>query len=482
MMKSLLISLFLLMWALPAFAVDYYISSSTGDDDNDGLTEQTAWQNLDQIYLTFYYNPLGPGDRLLLKRGDVWDGSVWQLRAEGNASDPAIMGAYGSGDNPIITSDGSLLQWSPMPCVTDVYRAYLGQRSIIKKVTEDGTTLSRVGGTNDPDITVILDQLTPGSFAASYGHDFIYMMATDQQSPATHETLVLRTGVEVRANHIIIEDIDFVGTWHAIVMRDSTGLVVRNVNVRGTESNAIYAIANVSDSTVENVEVRNSKGPGLYALNSSDIIFRNSRLFDITGESSIGLQTSTNIVVEGNEVWRGKSGVDYYFDEGSIVRNNWLYGVGICATPHGTDMQFYGNVCNLDGQPSAYGNRRYGISAANLGSSVLDIYDNIFFGAETYGLYAGETVIGAPVPGPITYRNNIVVMLDGGRAVNVWGHVTLDDNIYFSEGAMIWKWEGVDHSTFSNYQADSGEDQNSVVADPGFISLFPLIREDFYVE
>lgn len=67
----------------------YYVSSS-GDDNNDGLTPETAWQNPERINHTWLY----PGDGVLFKRGDLF-------RAQKIIAQPGITyGAYGEGDKP----------------------------------------------------------------------------------------------------------------------------------------------------------------------------------------------------------------------------------------------------------------------------------------------------------------------------------------------------------------------------------------------
>ncbi len=67
----------------------YYVSSS-GDDNNDGLTPETAWRNPERVKHTWLY----PGDGVLFKRGDLF-------RAQKIISQPGITyGAYGEGDKP----------------------------------------------------------------------------------------------------------------------------------------------------------------------------------------------------------------------------------------------------------------------------------------------------------------------------------------------------------------------------------------------
>ncbi|MCC5875161.1 MAG: hypothetical protein JJU11_02975 [Candidatus Sumerlaeia bacterium] len=74
----------------PATNQTWYISSSVGSDDNDGLSPDSPWQSFRNINARV----LGPGDRVLLKRGDQWEDEL-NLRGWG-APDAAIeLTAYG---------------------------------------------------------------------------------------------------------------------------------------------------------------------------------------------------------------------------------------------------------------------------------------------------------------------------------------------------------------------------------------------------
>ena len=75
----------------------YYVSSSTGDDGNDGTSEDTAWKSLAKISEV----TLTAGDAVLLKKGDTWIGEQIVLNnPTGTKEAPAMLGAYGEGEKP----------------------------------------------------------------------------------------------------------------------------------------------------------------------------------------------------------------------------------------------------------------------------------------------------------------------------------------------------------------------------------------------
>lgn len=82
-------------------ATTYYISSSQGNDSNDGLSSGTPFQTLDKLYnMTFK-----PGDRILFLSGDTWKGMFW-LKGSGSNGNPIIVDKYGGDAKPIIDGDG----------------------------------------------------------------------------------------------------------------------------------------------------------------------------------------------------------------------------------------------------------------------------------------------------------------------------------------------------------------------------------------
>lgn len=89
----------------------YYISNS-GNDNNDGLSPETAWATLDRAFETYWpltRDFLKPGDTVLLERGGTWYVSPDEI--EGltsdayNIVDGVTLGAYGEGARPLIRGD-----------------------------------------------------------------------------------------------------------------------------------------------------------------------------------------------------------------------------------------------------------------------------------------------------------------------------------------------------------------------------------------
>jgi len=85
----------LLLSTPPARAATYYVSDA-GSDTNTGTSPRVAWRTLTRVNA----GRLGPGDRILFRRGDQWRG---QLRpSSGGPAGSVLYGAYGKGPKPLL--------------------------------------------------------------------------------------------------------------------------------------------------------------------------------------------------------------------------------------------------------------------------------------------------------------------------------------------------------------------------------------------
>jgi len=78
-------------------ATTLFIDAASGDDANDGLSENSPWRTLARINQA----PLQPGDTILLRRGGIWRESL-NITTSGNPDAPITIGGYGEGDAPSI--------------------------------------------------------------------------------------------------------------------------------------------------------------------------------------------------------------------------------------------------------------------------------------------------------------------------------------------------------------------------------------------
>ncbi|HEC84294.1 MAG TPA: right-handed parallel beta-helix repeat-containing protein [Thioploca sp.] len=119
MFKKLLSILLLagLVLALPLIAqgTTYYVSSSDGNDANDGTSEATPWQTIDKANSVI----LDENSSLLFKRGEVFRGGINTKKFRAGIT----FGAYGTGENPIIAGSVEIKGWTKTTPGSKVYEA-----------------------------------------------------------------------------------------------------------------------------------------------------------------------------------------------------------------------------------------------------------------------------------------------------------------------------------------------------------------------
>ena len=79
----------------------YYVSSSQGNDLNDGLSIQFPFQSIEKLN-SLQFNP---GDSIYFKSGDYWEGMFW-LNGSGSFTQPIVIDVYGGSNRPIINGFG----------------------------------------------------------------------------------------------------------------------------------------------------------------------------------------------------------------------------------------------------------------------------------------------------------------------------------------------------------------------------------------
>lgn len=86
-------------------ATTYYIDSAAGDDAKAGTSPEQSWASLAKANRNF-----NPGDKILLKRGSVFQGQGAALRftGSGTGQQPIVLGAYGEGARPRLDGAGEV--------------------------------------------------------------------------------------------------------------------------------------------------------------------------------------------------------------------------------------------------------------------------------------------------------------------------------------------------------------------------------------
>lgn len=136
---KVILFLFFLIIATSVKAFNYYFSSVSGDDQrtfSQARNPASPWKTLDKLNL--FFNQLRPGDSVLLKRGETFYGSII-ANISGVQNMSIVIGAYGSGNKPVITGM-TPLSWTPLK-----KNIYESRESISKKINVLTVNKSLIG-------------------------------------------------------------------------------------------------------------------------------------------------------------------------------------------------------------------------------------------------------------------------------------------------------------------------------------------------
>ena len=79
----------------------YYVSSSQGNDLNNGLSAQSPFQSIEKLNTMQF----SAGDTIYFKSGDYWQGMFW-INGSGSITQPIVVDVYGGKARPIIDGFG----------------------------------------------------------------------------------------------------------------------------------------------------------------------------------------------------------------------------------------------------------------------------------------------------------------------------------------------------------------------------------------
>jgi hypothetical protein len=98
--KTLLIAGFCFSQISSLSAQKIYYISSTGSDNNNGTSQQTAWKSLEKVNATTFK----PGDKILFEANSIFEGTL-SINNSGTSKQPILFGSYGNGKAIINTGN-----------------------------------------------------------------------------------------------------------------------------------------------------------------------------------------------------------------------------------------------------------------------------------------------------------------------------------------------------------------------------------------
>ncbi|MBD0401735.1 right-handed parallel beta-helix repeat-containing protein [Flammeovirga sp. EKP202] len=134
-MKYCIKILLILLIQSKVMAEVYYVSYSDGNDKNNGLSVDQPFKTLEKVNNL----KLSPGDQVLFKSNNVWEGQLELTQLMGLITQPIIISKYGKGERPLINGKGEkkytvLLQNSEFVTVKNLVISNTGKKREARRV------------------------------------------------------------------------------------------------------------------------------------------------------------------------------------------------------------------------------------------------------------------------------------------------------------------------------------------------------------
>ena len=476
-------------------SVVYYVDASIGKDTNKGISPNTPWKTVSKVNA---FRSFLPGDQILFKKGGVWRESLIPP-SSGTQSSPIIYGAYGTGNNPVISGANLITSWT-------LYQANIWKATVTQQpevVLFNGTY-----GINKADASQLIAQ---NQWAWSGSTLYVYSSSNPSvsysnpgiEAAARYDTLYL-----YNRSYLVFQNLSFNVANQYVVHLDqgANGLTFDGCSFA---YGYLYGIVTQTSFVAQNIVIKNStsKYNGAVGIHAGDgsynwLIQNNTSLKDgyiydpTNNDLAFGggikiWSTAHNIIIEKNNVLlSGKK------DDGSDV-NNPTHGFGIWLDTAGNGIiirynkvsqsAMYGITVEKTSNAQVYYNLSYnneqdGISMHGDNNGIIggnEIYNNVSYGNGRNGITAWGPYLG--VPNSCTnnvFRNNIAVANGGSQFSAKWGcendsihgsgnvydhnSFGVENNNFIEWGSTIFK------STYADFESSYGSPTYSVTGDPLF--------------
>jgi parallel beta-helix repeat protein len=360
-------------------------------------------------------------NNLLLKRGQTFSGQ-FTVGAYGTEGRPFTIGAYGGGENPIISGGGS--------CIWIQNYSY---------IVIDGITV--IGATN---------QWQAG----------IYVLGP--------------TAGRITIQNCTVHDCTYGGIF--IAGASSYNVIRNNIvyNCPNYNGIAIQGSGNSSRSVGNEIYGNNcyANSTGLYTIWMDRSVVYNNQFHDNAGTSEeygIGVLSSSNNFFYGNNIYANHNmGVQYYGDSpwgacnGNLFYQNWIHdqlegnGFGMNISSRGSGQWAANNLIYYN----IFSGNKVGIAADSDDSqSGGTIYNNIFYGHSSYGIWYQYGNQGFPIKNNIFSENTSCDIY--APSSNILTH---SNNAYYrAAGGNRVLFNGI---TYTLATLKSGFEASALVANP----------------
>lgn len=448
----------------PASATSYYVNCSASS--NGTGTEGNPWNTLSSPNAHTFV----AGDILYFMRGTTCDGEL-QPHGSGSSSAPITVNAYGSGAQPII--NGGTSNTAAFALLNQSY--WTIENIALEQGVYHGIDIEANSNTAITGITIANVTATGATYVSQVRGDSGEITVNADGTDSATVSNVSITGANV-GNSTVSDGIYVnAGNTQSMTGVKGSSITVQNSNVYNVYGDGLLVIDANNVTINSNVVSQSGKCPSCSNANSTP--------------GPIWVWNTTNAVMSWNESyantsWGAADGggmdIDYYNQnvtaEYNYIHDNKGYCVSAFAAEDTTTLNsiIRFNVCiNNNNNSAAQAEGDFYLNAWDGGTfNGVQIYNNTSYWDSTLASNQEFLDNAAAFTGsmPSFYKNNLVYTpLQSPGMVNAYPPFTLSNNLYYSSASSPQYWFGYNgtwYSSFSAYQTGSGQDQNSIVANP----------------
>ncbi|MDQ3238233.1 MAG: right-handed parallel beta-helix repeat-containing protein [Actinomycetota bacterium] len=417
--------------AADAAGTTYYLNTA-GDDSNSGTSESSPWATMEKVSAL----NLAPGDRVLLKGGQTFAGSL-RLGAEdaGTAESPVVVGSYGEGRAAIRAGVGKGIS---------VYNAGGVEVRNLEVVGAGYAAGNRESGiefyTDLGDATKLAHILVENVEASGFGNSGVLLGAWPQDGTKSGFTDVRIVNVSAHDNADAgIQTYGYssptaTGWAHAnVYVGHCLAYANKGIANKGTNSGSGIVLGDVSGGTIER-----------------SVAHHNGENNNYNGGGPIGIWIwdSNRVTIQHNESYSNKTrtidGGGFDLDGGvtnSVMQYNYSHdnaGAGYLLYQYDGARPFHGNVVRYN---ISQNDGRANLGGIHAGGGIADseIYNNT--------VYIGPRANGSLPPAAkaagtrnVHFRNNLFNTTGGAPLVetpSVQSGLRFQGNGYWSGGGAF---------------------------------------------
>lgn len=404
-------TLFLLLFVCPfltASATTYYFSANSGNDSrsfSEARNSSTPWKSLSKLNSIF--SSLRPGDVVLLKRGETFYGSI-NVSKSGTSSSPITIGAYGSGNKPVITSLLTLSGWvSKGNGIWEAYNSSLSPNVSTVLLNGVPQELGRYPNSNARNkgylilesrsgTTSITDnQLTSSpnwtgaevvirarrwvlnrNLITSHSGTKVYYKASSSYTPQNNYGYFIQKSIKT---------LDRLGEWYynsstkKLSVHFGSGSPSSYKVQAAAKDNLIYS-QSFSNIKFDNLNIKGANGSGVFIKSGSRINIQNCDI-EFSGKDGVEAKFHTNFKIENSTISNSyNDGINLgYSGDYAIIRNNKitnsgvLAGMGVSGDNNGLGILSYGNYNIIEYNEI----KNTGLTAINFNGNYVTIKNNL---------------------------------------------------------------------------------------------------------